>query len=50
MQNIIMQNTTIQVLQDVIKTYIIKLFKDKSFYANRYIMLRERSACEFYET
>jgi len=49
MQIIMMQNTTIQVLQDAIETYVIKMFKDKSSCANQYTMLRERSACESYE-
>jgi len=49
MQIIIMQDTTIQVLQDDTKMYIIKMFKDKSFCANQYTMLRRRSVCEFYE-
>ena len=49
MQIIIMQNTTIQVLQDAIKAYDIKMFKNKSSCANQYTMLRERSVCEFYE-
>ncbi len=49
MQIIIMQDITIQVLQDAIEIYVIKMFKDKSSYANQYIMLREHSACESYE-
>ncbi len=44
-----MQDTTIQVLQDVIETYVIKMFKDKSSCANQYTMLREHSACEPYK-
>ena len=44
-----MQDTTIQILQNAIKTYIIKMFKDKSFCTNQYIMLKERSVCESYE-
>jgi len=44
-----MQDTTIQVLQDTTKMYIIKIFKDKSSCANQYTMLRESSACKFYE-
>ena len=44
-----MQDTTIQVLQDATKAYVIKMFKDKSSCANQYTMLRERSACEPYE-